>query len=125
MITAEITEEAKPINEKIEEDLGAGLGKEALRVVQLRPDEWIPGILDEKPVRVQARLLSGLHGRGCPRYAGKLTRAKQRGQRYSRQKDQKCRQLDEASPSYDRIYKARQKSEKAQVNNFFHRSISY
>ena len=53
LITAEITEDGKIENEQIEKDLGAGLGKESLRVVQLIPDTWTPATLNGKPVRTQ------------------------------------------------------------------------
>lgn len=56
MITAEVTEDGQLINERIEKDLGAGLGKEALRVVQMMPDEWKPGQLNGEPVRVQVTI---------------------------------------------------------------------
>ncbi len=55
-ITAEVTEDGQLINEQITKDLGAGLGKEALRVVKLIPDEWTPGVLNGEPVRVQVTI---------------------------------------------------------------------
>jgi TonB family protein len=56
LITAEVTEEGQLVNEKIEKELGAGLGKEALRVVQMMPDTWTPGKLNGEPVRVQVTI---------------------------------------------------------------------
>jgi TonB family protein len=53
LITAEITEDGRIVNEKIEKGFRAGLGEESLRVVQLLPDTWTPATLDRKPVRTQ------------------------------------------------------------------------
>jgi periplasmic protein TonB len=53
LITVEITENGKIINQRINDDPGWGLGQEALRVVKLFPDEWTPGVMNGKPVRVQ------------------------------------------------------------------------
>ncbi len=55
-ITAEVTEDGQLINEQITKDLGAGLGKEALRVVKLIPDVWTPGVLNGERVRVQVTI---------------------------------------------------------------------
>lgn len=38
------------IDEKVEGEAAYGLGEEALRVIQLLPDEWIPLNVNEKSV---------------------------------------------------------------------------
>ncbi|HLT08064.1 MAG TPA: energy transducer TonB [Cyclobacteriaceae bacterium] len=45
-----ITTDGYIIDEKVEGEAGFGLGDEALRVVQLLPDDWIPLAVDGKPV---------------------------------------------------------------------------
>ncbi len=42
LVSATITKEGKMINEEVEEGLGDGLDEEAVRILQLLPDEWIP-----------------------------------------------------------------------------------
>lgn len=37
---------------KVVQGLGSGLDEEALRVIKLLPNDWVPGILDGKPVAV-------------------------------------------------------------------------
>jgi len=43
LISATITQDGKIIDEKIEDGPGDGLKEEALRVIQMIPDEWMPG----------------------------------------------------------------------------------
>jgi len=51
LISAEVTEDGSLVNEKIEKDLGGGIGEESLRVIQLIPDNWNPATLNGVPVR--------------------------------------------------------------------------
>ena len=41
-ISATVTSDGRLIDEKVEKGLGFGLDEEALRVIQLLPDEWLP-----------------------------------------------------------------------------------
>lgn len=50
IISVTITTDGKIIDEQIEGEAGYGLGEEALRVVKLLPDEWIPLTLRGEPV---------------------------------------------------------------------------
>ncbi len=49
-ISFEITEKGEMVNEKILKGIGEGCEEEALRVVKLIPDEWIPAKLNGEPV---------------------------------------------------------------------------
>ena len=53
LISATITEDGKIIDEKIEDGPGYGLREEALRVIQMIPDEWIPGKIDGKNIDIK------------------------------------------------------------------------
>lgn len=55
-ISATITKDGKMIDEKVEEGPDRGLREEALRVMQLIPDEWFPGNANGKPVDVRVSL---------------------------------------------------------------------
>ena len=55
-ISATITQDGKMIDEKVEEGPDRGLHAEALRVMQLLPDDWIPGKVDGQPVDVRISL---------------------------------------------------------------------
>ncbi|WP_164891041.1 energy transducer TonB [Botryobacter ruber] len=52
-ISAEITETGAIVNEKVEKGLYHSMDQEALRVVTLIPDEWVPARIDGKPVRTK------------------------------------------------------------------------
>ncbi len=49
-ISATVTEKGELIDEKIESGPGMGCDEEALRVVKLLPDDWLPVYIDGKPV---------------------------------------------------------------------------
>lgn len=44
LLQVEITWEGQIINERILKGIGGGCDEEALRVIQLLPDEWVPGV---------------------------------------------------------------------------------
>jgi periplasmic protein TonB len=48
LISATITEDGKMIDEEILDGPGNGLQEEALRVIQMIPDEWMPGKINGK-----------------------------------------------------------------------------
>lgn len=50
IVSVTITTDGRIVDEQIEGEAGFGLGEEALRVVRLLPDEWIPLTLDGKLV---------------------------------------------------------------------------
>jgi|SRR5690606_7324549 len=50
IISVTITMDGKIIDEQVEGEAGFGLGEEALRVVRLLPDEWVPIIVDGEPM---------------------------------------------------------------------------
>lgn len=50
IISVTITQDGKIIDEKVEGEAGYGLGEEALRVIKLFPDEWIPLYINGNPV---------------------------------------------------------------------------
>lgn len=50
IVSVTITSEGKIVDEQIEGEAGFGLGEEALRVMRLLPDEWIPLIVDGQAV---------------------------------------------------------------------------
>jgi protein TonB len=52
-ISCIITEAGELIEEKIEGTPDETLAEEALRVIKLMPDEWIPAIIDGKPVKTR------------------------------------------------------------------------
>jgi TonB family protein len=49
-ISGIVTKEGTLIDEKVEKSIGSGLDEEALRIVQLLPDEWLPYGWDTTPV---------------------------------------------------------------------------
>lgn len=53
LIAATITEDGKIIDEEILEGPGNGLREEALRVIQMIPDEWIPGKVNGKTADIR------------------------------------------------------------------------
>lgn len=48
--------DGKAVDYKIEEGIGGGCDEEAIRVAKLIPNNWIPGLLDSKPVKVKYTL---------------------------------------------------------------------
>ena len=52
-ISATITANGRMIDEKVEEGPGHGLNEEALRVIQMLPDDWLPGRTNGQPVDVR------------------------------------------------------------------------
>lgn len=52
-ITFTIDSNGKTSNHRITQGIGSGCDEEALRVVKLIPDNWLPGILDGQPVNVE------------------------------------------------------------------------
>ena len=52
-VSAIITETGEMIDEKVEEGLGYGMDEEALRIIKMIPDEWIPGTVDGQPVNIK------------------------------------------------------------------------
>lgn len=50
IVSVTITPDGKAVDEQVEGEAGFGLGEEALRIVRLLPDEWIPLVVDGKPV---------------------------------------------------------------------------
>lgn len=56
LISCEVTEDGKLVNERVVEGIGGGCDEEALRMIQLIPDEWIAGIKNGKPVRTKITL---------------------------------------------------------------------
>lgn len=50
IISVTITQDGRIIDEKVEGEAGYGLGEEALRVIKLLPDEWIPLYMNGEPV---------------------------------------------------------------------------
>lgn len=55
-ITFTIDSEGRTSNHRVTKGIGWGCDEEALRVVKLIPDEWLPGILDGKAVSVEYTL---------------------------------------------------------------------
>jgi len=53
LISATITQDGKMIDEEILDGPGNGLREEALRVIQMIPDEWIPGKVDGKTADIK------------------------------------------------------------------------
>lgn len=53
LISATITLDGKIIEEEVLDGPGNGLREEALRVIQMIPDEWIPGRVDGKTVDIK------------------------------------------------------------------------
>jgi TonB family protein len=53
LISAIITQDGRMINEEILDGPGNGLREEALRVIQMIPDEWIPGKINDKPADIR------------------------------------------------------------------------
>ncbi len=44
LLQVEITRQGQIINEQVIKGIGGGCDEEALRVIQLLPDEWVPGV---------------------------------------------------------------------------------
>ena len=55
-VSAVITKEGKMIDEKVESGPGHGTNEEALRVFKLIPDEWLPYLVEGKPVNVKIQM---------------------------------------------------------------------
>lgn len=53
LISATITKEGKMIDEKIEDGPGYGTNEEALRVIQMIPDDWIPAKVNGEDVEIR------------------------------------------------------------------------
>ena len=53
LISATITKDGKMIDEKIEDGPGYGTNEEALRVIQLIPDDWIPAKVNGEVVEIR------------------------------------------------------------------------
>jgi len=53
LISATITQDGKMIDEEILDGPGNGLKEEALRVIQMIPDEWMPGKVDGKTTDIK------------------------------------------------------------------------
>jgi periplasmic protein TonB len=53
LISATITQDGKIIDEEILDGPGNGLREEALRVIQMIPDEWIPGKVNGKTADIR------------------------------------------------------------------------
>jgi TonB family protein len=53
LISATITQDGRIIDEEILDGPGNGLREEALRVIQMIPDEWIPGKVNGKTVDIK------------------------------------------------------------------------
>jgi len=53
LISATITKEGKMIDEKVEEGPGHGLNEEALRIIQIIPDDWIPAKVNGEAVDIK------------------------------------------------------------------------
>lgn len=53
MVSATITENGEIINEKVEEGPDYGFHEEALRVIKLIPDDWMPGKINGRPVAMK------------------------------------------------------------------------
>jgi periplasmic protein TonB len=53
LISATITQDGKMIDEEILDGPGNGLKEEALRVIQMIPDEWIAGKVNDKTVDIK------------------------------------------------------------------------
>lgn len=50
IISVTITRDGRIIDEQVEGEAGFGLGDEALRVIRLLPDEWVPITVEGEPV---------------------------------------------------------------------------
>lgn len=59
IISVTITGDGRIIDEQVEGEAGFGLGDEALRVIRLLPDEWIPITVEVEPVAT--RLFIPIH----------------------------------------------------------------
>ncbi len=55
-VSAVITKEGKMIDEQVESGPGHGTNEEALRVFKLIPDEWLPYLVEGKPVNVKIQM---------------------------------------------------------------------
>jgi periplasmic protein TonB len=49
-VSARVTSDGKLVDEKVEKKLGMGLDEEALKIIQMLPDEWIPLKVNGTPV---------------------------------------------------------------------------
>lgn len=53
LVSAVITKEGKMVDEKVEKGLGYGLDEEALKVMQMIPDDWVSAKIDGQPVDIK------------------------------------------------------------------------
>jgi protein TonB len=58
-ISATLTKEGKLTGEKTESNLGYGLEEEAMRIFRMYPPDWVPVLVDGKPVDVKVILTIG------------------------------------------------------------------
>lgn len=53
IISATVNVDGQIVDEKIEGEAAYGLGEEALRIIQLLPDDWLPVSIEGKPVAIR------------------------------------------------------------------------